>query len=36
MTVLYFVTVYGWMAGMIAFAIAMEPKKSKSNSGVRL
>lgn len=33
---LYFLTVYGYMFGMIAFAVAMEPKKSKVNTGVRL
>jgi len=32
---LYFIGVYGWMAGMIAYAIAVEPK-SNGNTGVRL
>lgn len=36
MTALYFIGVYGWMAGMIAIAIASEPRKSTGNSGVRL
>lgn len=33
---LYFLTVYGYMFGMIAFACAMEPKKKTGNTGVRL
>jgi len=36
MTALYFITVYGWFLGMIAFAWAMEPKKKTGNTGVRL
>jgi hypothetical protein len=36
MTALYFIIVYGWFAGMILFAWAMEPKPKKGNSGVRL
>ena len=36
MVALYFITVYGWFAGMILFAWAMEPKPKKGNSGVRL
>ena len=33
---LYFISVYGLIAGMIIFAWAMEPKKSGGNTGVRL
>ena len=36
MTALYFITVYGWFAGMVLFAWAMEPKPKSGNSGVRL
>ena len=37
MTALYFITVYGWFAGMILFAWAMEPKpKDLENTGGRL
>jgi hypothetical protein len=27
MTALYFITVYGWFAGMIAYAAIKEPKR---------
>ena len=33
---LYFISVYGFIVGMIVFAWAMEPKKTNTNSGVRL
>ena len=36
MTALYFIATYGWFAGMVLFAWAMEPKKKTGNSGVRL
>lgn len=36
MIYLYFVTTYGLPLAMIAFAWAMEPKKSGGNTGVRL
>lgn len=35
-SILFFTVVYGYMLGMIVFAVAMEPRKSNSNSGVRL
>lgn len=33
---LYFIATYGLPLAMIAFAWAMEPKKSGGNTGVRL
>lgn len=36
MTYLYFIATYGLPLLMMLFAWAMEPKKSKTNTGVRL
>ena len=36
MTALYFITVYGWFAGMIAFAWASEPKKKRSQVMIKI
>lgn len=36
MTALFFISTYGLPLAMIAFAWAMEPKKTNTNSGVRL
>jgi hypothetical protein len=36
MIYLYFIATYGLPLAMIAFAWAMEPKKSGGNTGVRL
>ena len=36
MTALFFISTYGLPLAMIAFAWAMEPKKSGGNTGVRL